>query len=166
MRMKSDWRGCVPNPPSPLIMPRDINNKYWVRGAYQDRTISRMTRATYPRSRISTRHANTPYRSAADMIARIDDGPGQAWYHDAAHDLHLRDFIFHTHMQTARRIQERTQRFPDRDMVLERLIAEGTFDQVDPNTPNVREELAMNHSSAMVQRLLMRVENLESQVSP
>src|SRR5882762_5787116 len=124
-----------------------------------------MTRATYPRSRISTRHANTPYRSTVEMIAGIDDGPGQAWYHDAAHDLHLRDFIFHTRMQTARRVQERTQRFPDRDMVLERLIAEGTFDRVDPNTPDVREELAMNHSSAMVQQLLMRVENLESQVS-
>src|SRR5882762_4792043 len=120
---------------------------------------------TYSRSRISTRHANTPYATASEMIAWIDDGPGQAWYHDAAHDLHLRDFVFHTCMQTARRIQERTQRFPDRDMVLERLIAEGTFDWVDPNTPDVREELAMNHSSAMVQRLLMRVENLESQVS-
>src|SRR5882762_2236798 len=163
--MESGWRGCVPNPPSPLIMPCDINNKYWVRGAYQDRTISRMTRAMYPRSRISTHHANTPYRSAADMIARIDDGPGQAWYHDAAHDLHLHDFVFHTRMQTARRIQEHTQRFPDRDMVLERLIAKGTFDRVEPNTPDVREELAMNHASAMVQRLLMRVENLESQVS-
>jgi len=29
-------------------------------------------------------------------------------------------------------------------MVLERLIAEGTFDWVDPNTLDVREELAMN----------------------
>src|SRR5882762_7670557 len=164
--MESGWRGCVPSPPSLLIMPRDINNKYWVRGAYQDRTISRMTRVTYPRSRISTRHANTPYHSAADMIARIDDGPGQVWYHDAAHNLHLRDFVFHTWMQTARRVQERTQWFPGRDMVLERLIAKGMFDQVNPNTPDVHEELAMNHSSAMVQRLLMRVENLELQVSP
>src|SRR5882762_4615853 len=123
-----------------------------------------MTRATYPRSRISTRHANTPYRSVTEMIARIDDGPGQAWYHDAAHDLHLRDFVFHTRMQTARRVQERTQRFPDRDMVLEQLIAEGTFDRVEPNTPDVHEEMAMNHSSAMAQRLLMRVENLKPQV--
>src|SRR5882762_2630711 len=63
--MKSDWRGCVPNPPSPLIMPRDINNKYWVWGAYQDRTISRMTRSTYPRSQISTRHTNTPYATSS-----------------------------------------------------------------------------------------------------
>jgi len=36
-------------------------------------------------------------------------------------------------------------------MVLEWLIAEGTFDQVDPNTPDVCEELAMNHASSMVQ---------------
>jgi len=69
-------------------------------------------------------------------------------------------------MQTARRVQECTQQFPDRDMVLERLIAEGMFDRVDPNTPDVHEELAMNHSSAMAQRLLMHVENLESQVCP
>src|SRR6267143_3942490 len=131
--MKSCWRGRVLNPPSPLIMPHDINNKYWVQGAYQDRTISHMTRAMYPRSRISTRHTNTPYRSVADMIARIDNGPGQAWYHDAAHDLHLRDFVFHTRMQTARQVQERTQRFPDQDMVLERLIAEGTLDRVNTN---------------------------------
>jgi len=68
-------------------------------------------------------------------------------------------------MQTARRVQEHTQHFPDHDMVLEQLIMEGTFDQVDPNMPDVREELAMNHTSAMVQRLLMRIENVESQVS-
>jgi len=35
-------------------------------------------------------------------------------------------------------------------MVLEQLIAEGTFDQVDPNTPDICEELAMNHASFMV----------------
>jgi len=124
-----------------------------------------MTRTTYPHSRISTRHTNTPYATPSEMIARIDDGPGQAWYHDAAHDLHLWDFMFHPRMQTARWVQERTQCFLDRDMVLEWLIVEGTFDQVDPNTPDVREELAMNHTSVMVQRLLMRIENLESQVS-
>src|SRR5882762_5423287 len=49
-------------------------------------------------------------------------------------------------------------------MVLEQLIVEGTFDQVDPNTPDVHEELAMNHASSMVQWLLMCIENLESQV--
>jgi len=99
------------------------------------------------------------------MIARIDDGPGQAWYHDAAHNLHLCDFVFYTRMQTARCIQERTQCFPNWDMVLEQLIAEGTFDRVDPNTPDVCEELAMNHASAMSQWLLMCIENLETQVS-
>ena len=68
-------------------------------------------------------------------------------------------------MQMARGVQERTQHFPDCDMVLERLIIEGTFDWTDPNTPDVREELAMNHASLMVQWLLMQIENLESQVS-
>ena len=67
-------------------------------------------------------------------------------------------------MQTARRMQQRVERFPDRDRVLERLMEEGTFDRRDPDVPDVREELAMAHSSAMAQCLLMRVEKLEKQV--
>ena len=37
-------------------------------------------------------------------------------------------------------------------------MEEGTFDCRDPDMPDAREELAMAHSSAMVQRLLMRIE--------
>src|SRR5882762_5045610 len=97
--------------PSP--MPCDLNNKYWVRSAYQDCTISCMTQASYPRSRVSTHYNATPYHTPMKMIARIDDGPGQAWYHNTANNLHLCNFIFHMHMQTARYIQERTERFSD-----------------------------------------------------
>ena len=68
-------------------------------------------------------------------------------------------------MQTARRMQQRVERFPDRDRVLEHLMEEGTFDRCDPYMPDVREELAMAHSSAMVQCLLMRIERVEREVS-
>ena len=42
---------------------------------------------------------------------------------------------------------------------------EGTFNGRDPDVPDAWEELAMAHSSAMVQRLLMRIERIEREVS-
>ena len=44
-------------------------------------------------------------------------------------------------------------------------MEEGTFGRRDPDVPDAQEELAMAHSSAMVQRLLMRVERIEWEVS-
>ena len=144
-------------------MPRDIQGKYYVTGNFGERRISHMTRSNYPRSRSSTRLYPIPYPSPNDIMERVDS-PGQSWYREEARDLHLRDFIWHTRMQTARHLQDRAERFPDRDRVLERLLAEGTFDREEPNTPDAREEFAMAHSSAMVQRLLMRIEQLEGEV--
>ena len=92
------------------------------------------------------------------------DSPSYDWYHDEGQDLHQCDFIFLAQMQTARRMQQRVEQFPDRGRVLEQLLEEGTFDRRDPDVPDVREELAMAHSSAMAQRLLMCVEKLEKQV--
>ena len=43
-------------------------------------------------------------------------------------------------------------------------MEEGTFDHRNPDVPDAREELAMAHLSAMVQRLLMRVERIEREV--
>ena len=149
---------------SSSIMPRNNNGRYWVPGANDDRTISRMTRYHYPQARNSSRHANIPYPTADFMIDCIDTAPGSLWYRNPAPEYHLRDFIYHTRMQTVRRCQERLERFPGRDLVLERLIVKGTYDQQAPDTPNVQEEIAMNHSSAMVQRLLMRIEGLEAEV--
>ena len=37
----------------------------------------------------------------------------------------------------------------------------GVFDREEPNMRSAAEEMSMVHSSAMVQRLLMRIENLE-----
>jgi len=78
--------------------------------------------------------------------------------------LFLHNFIFHVHMQMTRWIKDQSCCFPDCDMVLDQLITKGTFDHVTPDTPNIQEEMAMSHSSAMVQQLLMRIECLESEV--
>ena len=48
--------------------------------------------------------------------------------------------------------------------MLERLLEEGTFDQVKPNVPNVVEEFCMAHSATIGQRLLVRIEGLEQRV--
>jgi hypothetical protein len=69
-------------------------------------------------------------------------------------------------MQTARQLLDCTRRsIPNRDPVLDRLLEEGTFDRnTDTDTPNQFEEFAMGHSSAMANRLLMRIESLEAEV--
>jgi hypothetical protein len=69
-------------------------------------------------------------------------------------------------MQTARRLQDRTQRLiPNRNPILDWLLEEGTFDcNGNTDTPNSFEEFAMGHSSAMANRLLMCIESLEAEV--
>jgi hypothetical protein len=98
------------------------------------------------------------------MMIRSDTD-GHDWFQDTGEDLHLSDFIFLARMQTARRLSQRVSRFPHRDLVLERLLVEGTFDRVWDNPLHAGEAFAMNHASAMVNRLLMRVEKLEDDVS-
>ena len=131
-------------------MPRNIQGKYYVMGDFGECQISRMTCSIPNRTRNSTCLYPTPYCSPTEIMERVN-GPGQSWYQEEACDLHLRDFIWHTCMQTACHLQDRAERFSNRDRVLERLLAEGTFDQEEPNTPNAQEEFAMAHSSAMVQ---------------
>ena len=72
--------------------------------------------------------------------------------------------MFQARIQTARRLSQRAVRFPSCDMVLERLLEEGTFDREAPELRIHSEEYVMAHASAMVNRLLMRIETLESQV--
>ena len=145
-------------------MPCDIQGKYYVTGDFGERRISRMTCSIPNCTQNSTHLYPTPYRSPTEIMERVD-GPGQSWYQEEARDLHLRDFVWHTYMQTARRLQDCTERFSNHDRVLECLLAEGTFDREEPNTPDAQEEFAMAHSSAMVQRLLMRIKQLETEVS-
>ena len=146
-------------------MPQDLRNRYSMPGTYNDRVVSCMTRYNHPHTHNSTCRAPVPYPTPEAMMARVDAPLGNAWYCDPADDLFLWDFLFHVHMQTAHQIEDQSRRFPNCDMVLDRLIVEGTFDHVAPDSPNIPEEMAMHHSSTMVQWLLMRVEYLESEVS-
>jgi hypothetical protein len=145
-------------------MPRDDRNRYWIRGAFQTRSISRMTTTLYSRARNSTRTSPLSYPTPEEIVDRMDV-EGNTWYVDVGEDLFLRDFVWQARMQTARRQEERSRRFPGRDRVLERLITEGTFDRQDPDSLVTSEEFAMAHASAMTQRLLMRIEFLEGEVS-
>src|SRR6267143_4512711 len=145
-------------------MPQDIHNRYFVPGVYDDRTISPTSRYPHIRTRNSTRAAPVPYPIPETLMTRVDNPHGNEWYRDPSEDLYLRDLLFVVRMQTARRMEERTCRFPRCDLVLDRLIVEGTFDCVAPDYSSFVEEMAMHHSSAMVQRLLMRIECMESEV--
>ena len=92
------------------------------------------------------------------------DGFENAWYNTPADNLYLRDFVFFTRMQTAHCMMDRYRHFPKRDKVLDRLMEEGTFDRRDPDFSNTQEQFAMAYSASMVQRLLIRIEHLESEV--
>ena len=144
-------------------MPRDLQRRYWVEGAFRHRTISRPTRPSSDRPRNSLAIAPLPYPDTATLINRVDAG-GDHWYRDTARDLSLRDFVWWTRLQSARRVTQRAERYPTRDRVLERLLEEGIFDRLEGETRNTGEELSMAYSAAMTQRLLMRIEGLEGQV--
>ena len=92
------------------------------------------------------------------------DGIGNAWYNTLADNLYLRDFVFFTRMQTMHRMMDRYRHFPKRDKVFDHLMEEGTFDCQDPDYPNTQEQFAMAYSASMAQRLLVRIEHLESEV--
>jgi hypothetical protein len=49
--------------------------------------------------------------------------------------------------------------------MLERLLVDRTFDQEDTHLPNTAEEFAMQHASAIEQRLLACIKDLEGCVS-
>jgi hypothetical protein len=57
-----------------------------------------------------------------------------------------------------------SRRLMHHDRVLDRLLAEGTFDHKGLDMPDVREEFAMAYSAAMVNHCLMHIELLEGEV--
>ena len=144
-------------------MPVDHSGRFQVTGVYRGRTISCMTRSSYSRTRTSPRSNPVPYPTCEEIMVHMDM-EGEEWYSSAGEDLYLKDFIFQARMQTARHATQRWERFPRRDRVLDCLIEEGTFDCQSLDAPDARKELAMSHSAAMVQRLLMRIECLEADV--
>src|SRR5258707_1826810 len=135
-------------PSSVFLMPRDLQGRYWAHGNFHSRVITRMSTTNHSRARGTTRFSPVPYPSSNSIIARMDKDNDQ-WYHDTGADLHPRDFIFQAHIQTARHLSQRTIRFPSRNMVLEQLLEEGTFDREVPEFWSHSEEYAMAHSSTM-----------------
>ena len=103
-----------------------------------------------------------PYPSPATIALRMETG--EDWYNDAGHDLHLVDLLFQSHIQTARRMFQRVDRFPNQDRVLERLMAEGLFNRREPDHEHIAEMRANWLLVALTERVLERVENIEGWV--
>ena len=62
------------------------------------------------------------------------------------------------------RMSQCVDRFPNRDQVLERLMAEGLFDCREPDYVHIAEMRANWLSVALTERVLECVENVEGQV--
>ena len=140
------------------------NNQYFAHGSFQHRVLTRQSLASYDRARDSTRQYPCPYPSPAAIALRMESGDD--WYNHAGRDLHLIDLLFQARIQTARRMSQRVDRFPNRDQVLEQLMAEGLFDRRDPDHVHIAEMRANWMSVALTERVLERVKNTEGRVSP
>ena len=90
---------------------------------------------------------------------------GDNWYNHAGHDLHLINLLFQAHIQTAHRMSQCVDCFPNQDRVLERLMAEGLFDRQEPDHDHIAEVCANWMSVVLTERVLERVENTEGRVS-
>ena len=139
------------------------DNSYFARGSFQHHIISRQSLASYDRARDSTCQYPRPYPLPAAIALRMESG--EDWYNHAGWDLHLIDLLFQSCIQTARRMSQRVDRFPNRDRVLERLMAEGLFDRREPDHVHIAEMRANWLSVALMERVLERVENTEGRVS-
>src|SRR5258707_402684 len=86
--------------PSSLLMPRDLQGRYWAHGNFHSCVITRMSTTNHSRARGTTHFSPVPYPSSDSIIPRMDEDNDQ-WYHDMGADLHPRDFIFQARIQTA-----------------------------------------------------------------
>ena len=139
------------------------NNAYFACGAFSHRVITRQSLATYDRARDLTRQHPRPYPSPAAIALRMESS--EEWYTHAGRDLHLVNLLFQAHIQTARWMSQCVDRFPNRDRVLERLMAEGLFDRRELDQIHIAEVRANWLSVALTERVLERVENIEGRVS-
>ena len=128
------------------------NNQYFARGAFQHCIITRHSLASYDRARDSTRMYPRPYPSPAAIALRME--AGEDWYNDAGRDLHLVDLLFQSRIQTARHMSQRVDCFPNRDRVLERLMAKGLFNRREPDHEHIAEMRANWLSVALTERVL------------
>ena len=139
------------------------NNQYFACGSFQHHILTRQSLASYDRARDSTCQYPHPYLSPAAIALRMESRDD--WYNHTGHDLHLIDLLFQARIQTARRMSQRVDRFPNRDRVLERLMAEGLFDCRDPDHVHIAELHTNWMLVALTERVLERVENTEGRVS-
>ena len=91
------------------------NNQYFARGAFQHRVITRHSLASYDRARDSTRMYTRPYPSPAAIALHMETG--EDWYNNAGRNLHLVNLLFQSRIQTARRMSQRVDCFPNQDRV-------------------------------------------------
>ena len=146
-------------------MPRDIQGRYFSDRYQRARSVSRMTRVVYERSRLSTRGNPQPYPSFTSLIDRVDRNDGDLWWNDDFQAVHLRDFVGAARMQAIRRLEiRRDGGRRNFDPVLERLLTEGLFDRQAPDPPQTAEEMGMGFAASMGTRLLVRIESLEDEV--
>ena len=61
-------------------------------------------------------------------------------------------------------MSQRVDHFPNRDRVLERLMAEGLFNRREPDHEHIAEMWANWLSVALTEQVLERVENVEGRV--
>ena len=87
-------------------------------------------------------------------------------YTHASCDLHLVNLLFQAHIQTAHQMSQRVNRFPNRDRVLEHLMAEGLFDRREPDHIHIAEVQANWLSVVLMERVLERVENTDTGDKP
>ena len=139
------------------------NNQYFARGAFSHCVVTRQSLTSYNQARDSTRQYPRPYPSPAVIALCMESG--EEWYTHAGRDLHLVNLLFQVCIQTARRMSQRVDRFPNQDRVLERLMAEGLFDRHEPDHIHIAEVRANWLSVALTEQVLERVENLEGRVS-
>ena len=139
------------------------NNQYFAHGAFSHHVITQQSLASYDRARDSTRQYPCPYPSPVVIALHMESG--EEWYTHAGRDLHLVNLLFQAHIQTACRMSQHVDRFPNRDRVLERLMAEGLFDQCEPDHIHIVEVCANWLSVVLTEQVLERVENLEGRVS-
>jgi hypothetical protein len=139
-------------------MPVDHSGGYFVPGSFQHCIISQMTRHTYTCTHNSSTLRPSPYPSPSTIAAQVDDHSSDHWYWHEGDDLYFQDFLYQVQMQTAHHLSQRITCYPTWDQILEQLMVEGTFDHEDMLSANA---MAMQHSSAMCQCLLICVERLE-----
>ena len=139
------------------------NNTYFARGAFSHCVITRQSLASYDQARDSTHQYPCPYPLPAAITLRMESG--EEWYTHAGCDLHLVNLLSQARIQTARRMSQQVDHFPNRDRVLECLMAEGLFDRREPDHVHIAEVRANWLSVALTERVLERVENLEGRVS-